>query len=50
MGGTESALQESTSDRTLNILYFVIKKAGHKIKFSGRKITRLNNGLMRNVC
>jgi hypothetical protein len=30
-------LYKSTIDRTLNILYFVIKKARHKIKFSGRK-------------
>jgi hypothetical protein len=40
MGGIESALQESTIDRTLNILRFAIEKAGHKIKFSGRKYNK----------
>jgi hypothetical protein len=37
LGGIESALQESTIDRTSNILYFAVKKAGQKMKFSGRK-------------
>jgi hypothetical protein len=40
MGGIESALHENTTDRTLNILYFAIKKAGHKMKFSGRKYNK----------
>jgi hypothetical protein len=40
MGGIESALHESTIDRTLNILYFAIKKAGPKIKFSGREYNK----------
>jgi hypothetical protein len=37
MGGTESALEDSTIDRTLNILYFMIKRARHKMKFSSKK-------------
>jgi hypothetical protein len=40
VGGIESALHESTTDRTLNILYFAIKQAGHKMKFCGRKYNK----------
>jgi hypothetical protein len=40
MGGIESALHESTIDRTLNFLYLAIKNAGYKTKFSGRKYNK----------
>lgn len=43
MGGTESMLQKNNKDRCLHMLYVVIKKAGHKIKFSSKKYNKVKH-------
>jgi hypothetical protein len=39
----ESVLQESNIDRCSYILYFVTKKGGHKMKFSGGKYNKVEH-------